>query len=157
VSRVNTSIVINRPIEEVFDHWADGRLANEWNVLVTKKDVRMLTPEPIGPGSRFGGTYKLAGRVEYEILEYARPTRLRMRSTSPMGPLYQTITCEPVSGGTLLRQAASADFKGLFKLMRPLFERMSLRSFRDNDRALKAYLEGRAARSGAPVQQAAKG
>jgi uncharacterized protein YndB with AHSA1/START domain len=155
--RVDTEIIINRPIEEVFDHWADGRLANEWNVLAEKKDVQMLTPEPIGQGSRFAGTYKLAGRVEYEILEYARPTLLRMRSTSPMGPLYQTVTCEAVPGGTRLRQSGRADFKGLFKVLRPLFELMSLRSFRANDLALKAYLKRAAqVRPGRQVERAAE-
>ena len=27
--RVETSIIINSPPEEIFDHWADGRLYND--------------------------------------------------------------------------------------------------------------------------------
>ena len=56
--KVETSITINRPPEEIFDHWADGRLYNQWTPGAVKKDVRMVTPEPIGAGSKFRGTFK---------------------------------------------------------------------------------------------------
>lgn len=151
--RVNTSVLINCPIEEVFDHWADGRLSNDWNVMAVAKDVTMLTPEPIGRGSRFRGTFKVAGESEYEIVEYQRPHLLKMVASSPLGPLYHTVTCESVPGGTLLRQTADGDLRGLFKLLRPIVERSTRRNFRANDLALKRYLE-ETARAGGGVQGA---
>src|SRR3954468_17709780 len=114
---VDTSVTINQPIEEVFDHWADGRLYNAWQPAATKKDVRMVTPDPIGKGSRFRGTFKGAGELEYEIIGYERPRRLAMRTVVPMGTLHHTITFEPVAGGTLVRQAGDGALKGIFKLL----------------------------------------
>ena len=153
---VETSVTIDRPIEEVFEHWADGRLYNAWNPGATKKDVRMLTPDPIGKGSRFRGTFKGAGELAYEIIDHERPYRLAMRTVVPMGTLDHTITCEPVAGGTLVRQTGNAAFRGAFRLLRPIIIGTFRRSFRANDLALKDYLEGKtAAQAGALARHSA--
>jgi len=153
---VETSVTINRPIEEVFEHWSDGRLYNAWNPSATKKDVRMLTPEPIGKGSRFRGTFKGAGECEYEIIGYERPHLLAMRTVVPIGTLHHTITCESVPGGTLVRQTGDGALKGIFKLLQPIIFGTFRRSFRANDVVLKAYLEGKAtAQAGALASRAA--
>jgi uncharacterized protein YndB with AHSA1/START domain len=142
---VETSVTINRPIEEVFDHWADGRLYNSWQPAATKKDVRLLTPEPLGKGSRFRGTFKGAGQLEYEVIGYERPNRLAMRTVVPMGTLHHTLTFESVAGGTLVRQTGDGALRGIFKLLSPIIFGSFRRTFRANDLALKEYLEGKTA------------
>jgi uncharacterized protein YndB with AHSA1/START domain len=141
--RVETSIIINRPPEEIFDHWADGRLYNDWTPGAVKKDVRMVTPEPIGVGSKFQGTFKGIGELKFEILEYGRPRRLAMVTHVKIGDLHHTITCERIDGGTRVVELGEGQLKGIFKLLEPLFAAIFKKSFADNDRALKQYLEGR--------------
>jgi uncharacterized protein YndB with AHSA1/START domain len=141
--RIETSIIINRPAEEIFDHWADGRLYNDWTPGAVKKDVHMVTPEPIGVGSKFRGTFKGIGELEYEILEYERPRRLAMVTHVKIGDLRHTITCERIDGGTRVVELGEGQLKGIFKLLQPLFSSIFKKSFADNDRALKQYLEGR--------------
>jgi uncharacterized protein YndB with AHSA1/START domain len=143
--RVETSIMINRPPEEIFDHWADGRLYNDWTPGAVKKDVRMVTPEPIGVGSKFQGTFKGIGELKYEILEYGRPRRLAMVTHVKIGDLHHTITCERLDGGTRVTEVGEGQLKGIFKLLEPLFAAIFKKSFADNDRALKQYLEGKGA------------
>ncbi len=144
MARVQTSVSISRPAEEVFDHWADGRLYNDWTPGAIKKDVRMVTPGTIGVGSRFRGTFKGAGEVEYEIVEYERPRRLAMITHAKIGDLRHTITCEQRDGATQVTEVGEAHFKGIFKLLGPFLISVFKKSFADNDRALKQYLEARA-------------
>jgi uncharacterized protein YndB with AHSA1/START domain len=140
---VETGVVINRPAEEVFDHWADGRLYNDWQPAAIKRDIRLLTPEPIGRGARFHGTFKGAGELEYEITDYDRPRRLAMVTHTRLGELRHTITCTSVSGGTSVSQIGEGRFRGLYQLLKPLLLLVFRRTFQQNDRALKWYLEGR--------------
>jgi len=140
--RVETNITINRPPEEIFDHWADGRLYNQWTPGAVKKDVRMVTPGPIGVGSKFRGTFKGIGELEYEILEYDRPRRLAMVTHVKIGDLHHIITCERIDGTTRVVELGEGQLRGIFKLLQPLFTSVFQKSFADNDRALKQYLEG---------------
>jgi len=142
MARIETSTVIGRPVEEVFDQWADGRLYNDWSQAAVKKDVRLLTPEPIGVGSRFRGTFQGNGEMEYEIAGYDRPRRLAMRAATKVGELTHAINCEPADGGTRVTQVGEARFKGVFRLLQPLLLMVFKRSFRTNQEALKRYLEG---------------
>src|SRR5262245_60245953 len=109
MAQVETSIIIDRPLDEVFDHWADGRLQNRWNVLGTG-DARLLTPEPIGLGTRFQGTFTRIGLVEWSIVEYDRPRRVTMRAHSEIVDLQHGVLCVPAEGGTRVTQRSVAVF-----------------------------------------------
>ena len=128
--KVETSITINRPPEEIFDHWADGRLYNQWTPGAVKKDVCMVTPEPIGAGSKFRGTFKGIGELEYEILAYDRPWRLAMVTHVKIGDLYHTITFERIDGATRVVELGEGHLNGIFKLLQPLFTSVFRRALR---------------------------
>jgi hypothetical protein len=59
-----------------------------------------------------------------------------------IGDLHHTITCERIDGGTRVVELGEGQLKGIFKLPAPLFTSVFKKSFADNDRALKQYLEG---------------
>jgi uncharacterized protein YndB with AHSA1/START domain len=153
--RVQTTATIDRPPEEIFDHWADGRLYNAWCPGATKRDVRMVTPGPLGAGSRFRGTFKGAGEVEYEFVDYDRPRRLTMVMRPKMGDFRHQIDLEPVPGGTRVTQRGEGQLRGIFRLLGPLLQGTFARSFRANDAALKRYLERGA--NGDPLARSAHG
>ena len=105
MAQVETSIIIDRPLDEVFDHWADGRLQNRWSVL-GQGDVRLLTPEPIGLGAHFQGTFTRVGMVEWSIVEYDRPRRLTIRAHAEIVDLQHGIWVSSFLTGEFLRVAA---------------------------------------------------
>ncbi|HEY8407571.1 MAG TPA: hypothetical protein VIK66_06310 [Gaiellaceae bacterium] len=53
--------MIRRPVEEVFDYVADERNEPNFNARIFR--VQLLTPEPIGVGSRFGIEMTMMRRV----------------------------------------------------------------------------------------------
>jgi hypothetical protein len=51
MARIDGEIVISRPVEEVFDFVADERNEPRYNPRMVSSEL--LTPEPVGLGSRF--------------------------------------------------------------------------------------------------------
>jgi hypothetical protein len=84
VTVIDGEIVIERLVEDVFDYVADERNEPQFNSRMSR--VELVTPEPIGAGSRFlaesrmmGGTFEVA--VEYTVFERPRLLGSRSRST----------------------------------------------------------------------------
>lgn len=83
---IEGEIVIAQPIDVVFDLVADER--NEPRVNPHMARAELLTPEPIGAGSRFLAESRMIGRtveiaIEYTVFE--RPRLLGSRSSSVTG------------------------------------------------------------------------
>jgi uncharacterized protein YndB with AHSA1/START domain len=79
--RFQGEIVINRPVEEVFDFATDGRNEPRYNPHIL--NAEKTTSGPIGCGMRFVLKSKAMGRriaVEYEITAYERPRRMTSRT-----------------------------------------------------------------------------
>ena len=75
--RVEGDIIINRPIEEVFDFCADERNEPHYNPRMTH--VEQTSSGPIGPGSQFRAEMRTMGRMVAMTIEwtaYERPSRL---------------------------------------------------------------------------------
>jgi uncharacterized protein YndB with AHSA1/START domain len=85
--RVTTTTRIACPPEKVFDLLADLRNDTQWNSRVSRAEL--LSPEPIGQGSRFavvnGGT-----AYDVTITRYDRPSRLLFEASGKPG---LTIAC----------------------------------------------------------------
>jgi carbon monoxide dehydrogenase subunit G len=69
---VENSIDIARPAEAVFDYCSDMRTEEDWNPAV--KTIELLSGEPVGPGSRFLGSFSGLGKATMEVVDFARPT-----------------------------------------------------------------------------------
>jgi uncharacterized protein YndB with AHSA1/START domain len=83
MARIEGEILINRPVEEVFDYVADSR--NEPSFNPAMAGVELLTPLPIGQGTRFRARMGWAGtQMLVELTEFDRPHRLGSRTTSSM-------------------------------------------------------------------------
>jgi uncharacterized protein YndB with AHSA1/START domain len=82
-AQVEGEIVIGRPVEEVFDYVADER--HEPNFNARKSRVELLTPEPIGVGSRFGVEMTMMRpvfKLTVEFTAFDRPRLLGSTSHS---------------------------------------------------------------------------
>lgn len=155
---IEGEIVINRPVEEVFDFVADERNEPRYNPQMLR--VTQVSSGPIGRGTRF--RCEMARNVElvWAITAYERPRRLAgagravvrlfMFAGLPAMDMRGTLSFEPVPGGTRMRWSWHLEPCGVFKLLTPLAERMGQRQEARNWASLKQLLE----RQEAPVAHA---
>jgi uncharacterized protein YndB with AHSA1/START domain len=125
MSRIQREIVINRPVDEVFDFMADGRNEPQYNPHMLRAE--QISAGPIGRGTQFRTEVTTRGRsmeMAYEITAYERPQRLALRTIKAVVDVQSTETFDPVPGGTRLRLLWEVEPRGVFKLMTPLLARM---------------------------------
>ncbi|MDZ4828241.1 MAG: SRPBCC family protein, partial [Actinomycetota bacterium] len=85
--------------DEAFSDLSHFDRAAEWDPGVA--EGTMLTPEPVGRGSRFGLLCRFLGRsvpMEYEIVEFEPSARIVLRAETPFVRSIDTITFESASG-----------------------------------------------------------
>lgn len=109
--------------------------AAEWDPGVDAAE--MLTPEPVGVGSRFRLVARfLGGRIplEYEIVEYERDERIVLRAENRSVRSVDTITFDVDDHGSVVVYDARLDAKGIRRLAEPL---LSIVFRRIGDRAAR--------------------
>jgi uncharacterized protein YndB with AHSA1/START domain len=148
-ARVEGEIVIRRPVEVVFDYVADERHEPNFNTRMSR--VELLTPEPIGLGSRFEVEMTMMRRVfdmTVEFTAFERPRLLGSTSRSlPRGgkgrPLVTagSLTFDAVSEGTRMRWSWRVETPGAIRLLAPLVAGMGRRQEQRVWSSLKRLLE----------------
>jgi len=133
-------VTIARSQPEVFDYVVDTNNLLDWNSAALSCE-NTVTPDQIGRGSRFHGSFKGYGDVDVEITEFERPNRFTMVSATKAGRFSHTISLTQTPGGTRLEQGASLEPKGLSRLMAPIVGSMIRRQFRRDNAKLKQVLE----------------
>jgi uncharacterized membrane protein len=140
--RVEGEIVINRPVEEVFDFVADERNEPRYNPRMRRAD--QLTEGPIGVGTRFRAQTVSMGRpveMVIEFTDYQRPRRLVSSTHMASMELHGALTFDPVPDGTRMRWSWELQPRGMLKLMSPLVARMGRRQEQRIWTGLKRFLE----------------
>ena len=146
---IEGEIVIDRPVTDVFDFVADERNEPRFNPRMARAEL--LSPEPIGAGSRFLAESRMMGRtfevtVEYTVFERPRLLGSRSRST-PRGrkgrPLLieGSLTFDPVPEGTRMRWSWQVETPGGVRLIAPLLAWMGRRQEHTVWTSLKRLLE----------------
>jgi Polyketide cyclase / dehydrase and lipid transport len=142
VVRVEGEIVINRPVEEVFDFVADERNEPRYNPRMGTAEL--ITEGPIGVGSRFRAVTVSMGRSVEMIIEftgYERSRRLASSTHLSSMDLAGTLTFEPLAGGTRMRWSWEVAPRGALRLLSPLVGRMGRSQERRIWTGLKRLLE----------------
>ena len=78
MAQIEGEILIRRPIEEIFDFVADE--CNEPRYNRRMASAELLTPEPIGSGSRFRAEPRMLGRpvdLTVEFTQFEGPSLIR--------------------------------------------------------------------------------
>jgi uncharacterized protein YndB with AHSA1/START domain len=146
--RVEESVEINKPIEEVFCYTSNPENFPQW--AATVKEVRQDAPErgPLREGGRFTAKQKALGRrfeAPFEIIDY-EPNRRYVQRGTEEHPVAVTMVFayEPLSSdGTRFTPRIETEPGGFFGLLGPVLERVIRRQMRTNLETLKALLEGR--------------
>lgn len=122
--RIEGEIVINRPVDEVFDFVADERNEPRYNPRLLRAEQTSAGPISVGP--RFRAETKSMGRAVEMVIEvtaYERPRRLASSTHLSAMDIQGTLTFEPVPEGTRMRWSWEVEPRGVFKLIAPLVGR----------------------------------
>jgi uncharacterized protein YndB with AHSA1/START domain len=137
---IESTALITRPPEQVFDYLSDPVHELEWNPKV--EIMEKVTDGPIGVGTRWRAKWTKSKVVTLECVEYERPTRWRFVNDGPV-TVDLTITLVPESGGTRLASRFDATPHGFFKLVFPVFLALMRREEASNMALLKRAVEAR--------------
>jgi uncharacterized membrane protein len=145
MAKVEVSVVINRPIEEVFAFAANIENNAQWQSGVLEAQV--TSEGPIGVGTTYRYVTQLLGRrieADGEVTEYESNRKYSFKSTSGPFPIEGGLTCEAAEGGTKVTLVVEADVGGFFKMAEPLVVRTIKKQFEADVGKLKDLLEAQA-------------
>ena len=143
--RIEESVVINRPVEEVFLYASNPENLPEW--ARTAVQVRRDAPEPLKAGATFTAVGEFLGRrieTAFEVVTHELNRCHSHRSTGGPFPTEWVLAFEEIVwGGTRYTQVVEGEPGRLFGLATGLLERAARRQFREDMLKLKDLLEAR--------------
>jgi uncharacterized protein YndB with AHSA1/START domain len=140
MARISGRIRIAAPVERVFDTAADSRNEPSFNPAMT--GVELLTPLPIGLGTRFRARMgKAGGEMLVELTEFERPRRLSSRTASSLMETTGGLTFAAEGDGTVMSWDWQVRPKGWMRILGPLVRVLGGRMERRIWTGLKYQLE----------------
>jgi uncharacterized protein YndB with AHSA1/START domain len=138
-TRLDLTLDVDKPAEDVFDLMADVSNEPAWNPDAL--EVQRVDDGPLAPGAEWDGRYKGMGTMRVRLDEYERPRRLKFTTTG--NKLDMQWTFDYTSSGTSkMRLDAHAEIqaKGPMRLMGPLMGPMIKSKFLKRPAQLEAGL-----------------
>ncbi len=142
MAQIEGEIVIDRPIDEVFDFVADEGNEPQYNPKMLA--VEQLSDGEIGLGTKFRAEVKAGRRVLPVVIEftvYDRPVRLGSRTRMSGMFIVGELTFEAVGEATRMRWQWRMEPSGAFRLLKPLIVLLGRRQERGIWEGLKRRLE----------------
>ncbi len=142
--RITGEMMINRPVETVFDFVADERNEPLYNSQMVSAEK--ISSGPIGVGTRFNavvaGKGGNAGMV-IKITAYKRPVMLSTFTHLSVMDINGTLTFNSVENGTRMEWFWEIKPRSIFKLITPFIKSTGERQEKRIWSGLKQYLEER--------------
>jgi carbon monoxide dehydrogenase subunit G len=138
----SVSLLISRPIDEVFAFIADARNRPRWDDSVDTEEL--TSPEPIGVGSTVRTTLRSMGReyvYTWEIVEHQAPSRQTIESTSGPFPTTLGYRLTDRDSGTEVEFSLTGRPTGPLRLLQPLIARNTRNNLDRGFARLKEMLE----------------
>ena len=140
--RVETSIIVNRPSEVIFDYISNFENNPLWQSGMV--EARFTSEPPLDVGSTYAQVAKFLGRrVEstFEVIAFEPGRLVKATSTSGSFPITFTRIVEPLTEGTRVSATIEGDSSGFYRLAEPLMKRLVQRSVDGDYAKLKVVLE----------------
>jgi carbon monoxide dehydrogenase subunit G len=142
--RFGATVVIERPIEDVFAFLADGENDPKFSSRVV--EIAKTTDGPPGVGTVYASTVKDAGMTtqrEFELTEFEAPTKIRWRELSKnlVVATEGGYDLAPSGAGTELTFFNELEGRGIGVLLAPLALRSARKGADAFARAIKAAVE----------------
>ncbi len=138
-------IVINQPVEKVFDYVSNPVNLPEWQGPPTEiRYLQQITPGQLREGDRFTTVLQFLGRryeTPTEVSAYEPNRRLSYRSTEGPVRTRMTFIFEEVPGGTRFTHSQEVEPGGFFGLAESVFEIEARRQLRNDLQMLQNLLE----------------
>jgi len=136
------SIVINRPVEEVFAFVMDANKWPLWNEELVQ--VEQSSEGPVGVGTTYRGIADFMGRMAWraQITEYQPREKVSQRMSVGPVQIEGSWLFEPVEGGTSFTMRTQGETGGLSAMLGPVIESALKRRLEANLAQLKAMIEG---------------
>lgn len=142
---IESSVVINQPVEQVFAFYMDPENETQWRIGVL--DIETTSEGPIGVGTTTREVTQFLGRrIENTamVTEYEPNKMVAMETTSGPIPFKFRVTFDRLDSGTRMTVRASGEAGGFFKLAEPLVIRMGKRQMETELNNLKDLIEAQA-------------
>jgi uncharacterized protein YndB with AHSA1/START domain len=140
--KVEKSIIINKPVEEVFNYVTAADNYTKWQSGVTN------IIEDRGPrntvGSQFTEVRKFMGQEMHttlELTEFVPNARWTAKVVKGPVPYEVNMTFQPVEGGTKVTTSVDGEPKGFFKLAEGMVAGQLEKSLTEDEQKLKEILE----------------
>ncbi len=144
MAKVETSIVVKRPVGEVFQFLSVNENALQWQpgLLETR-----ITNDVQGVGRAWIDTVQFLGRrmeVPFQLTDWQADRKLGFQSTGGPIPMQGSYTFESSGDGTQVTFQLTGEPGGFFKLAEPVLMKMLQRQWQTNLANLKDVLEAQA-------------
>jgi carbon monoxide dehydrogenase subunit G len=141
--KVETSVLVNQPIEKVFEFVTTPENDAHWYIGVESRDH---TPgEPAGVGSTSQSTLRFSGvsvTVDWEVIGYDPPKMIAIKTIKGPVSVNAEYNFESVDADqTKVSVRGEADVGDLFSFADPIIERMAQRQWEASFENLKDVLE----------------
>lgn len=140
--RVKHSIIVDRPLPEVFEYLTTPEKTPEWQEAVIESTI--ITEGPIGSDTKVRVTRRFMGKSITLILdttEFVPNERFSFRTESGLVSLEGTVVVEPKGVGTAVTFTMSGDPGSVFSLAGPFIQQIVRKETVDNANLLKIILE----------------
>jgi hypothetical protein len=139
---VNDSVVIARPVTEVFAFVADHENLPAWTVGV--RESQRLTPGPPSVGTRYRIVGKVLGRAvegSYEVTAFEPDSAFDGTMNSPMFAFSEQYRFVSDGSATRVSMQATVRPRGVFRYLKPIMAAGARRQIRADHRRLKTVFE----------------
>ena len=141
---IESSVLINRPVAEVFAFATDWDKYPLWETEVLES--HQLSAGPIGVGTTYRHVSRFMGqRLENEgiVTVYEPGRRICFKTTKSSFPFSACQTFQEENGATRATYTFEAELGGLLKILKPFTLRMSRKTLETNYARLKDILEAK--------------
>ena len=133
VVRLDETIDLDRPVQEVFAYVSDFSRVQEWDPAVSHAEK--LTSGPPGVGTEYRVDMNAGFSIHYTVDEFVDNEHMLMTASSRLFTAREEIFFDPASPGTTLRYVADFHFPTVFRTFHQLFPGVM-------DRVGKSAMEG---------------
>jgi len=143
--KVEHSIVINKPVEQVWNFLTEFRNTPKWDIGVL--ETKQISEGPAGLGTTFQNIGPFLGRNsvrEYKVTEYEPNKKVAVKLITQEKFIRQaevSYTFNPAKNGTKLTFMGMIEFSGFFKLIQPILLQRAKRDGQGDLFNLKRLIE----------------
>ncbi len=140
--KIESSIVINRPVEDVWAYMTDLEKTSLWNPATL--EMRLTSEGPLQKGSNYVWVGQWLGRrieSSCKVTEFEPGREFAYKIVSGPFPGAASTVLEPAAGGARVTIRSEGEMGGFFKLAEPVVAAMSRRQMESMLGNLKDILE----------------